>query len=307
MSINLLSGEHFLSIGNRDEINHLSADDIQSSSPLGKVYYFTKSWFREVCYALTTCCVRAKERIFGAPSEYVIPRAMGNDWKEGNGGLFLAIHGLNGRPDIWHNQLSTLRKEHSDFEVRAPHVPRKGNCSLEDAAEAIESMMRDYVEHNPGKPVCLMGTSNGGRVAMELEYRLRNTDANILVSSISGAFSGTKKMNLMRRLGVANLIYQPMVVEDLTYQSPAAKALFNRVNKALPDPSTRKYEFYASPNDFQIAPYTASLPILPNKQVNYFLVPGENHCSIVSKVALEQIERCAKWMQGQQIQEQQAS
>ena len=281
---------------------HLRMADLDSPGLLARIYNFVKSWLREIQYSLTTAVVTTLEKLRGTPVEYVVPSADGNQWKEGNRGLYAVIHGLNGRPNIWRNQLSALRKQQPDFEIRLPYVPQRGNCSLEEAVAPIEAMIRDYIEQHPGQPVCLMGVSNGGRLAMELEIRLRDTKAPIKVSSVAGALSGTKQIDLMHRFGVAKKVYSSPLVDDMLYQSETAMRILNSARQVLPAGVERAYDFYSSPNDFQIKPYTGAFPVIGQEDVSYFVVPGENHNSIVSRVSDIQIERCVGWMQEHAIQ-----
>ncbi len=251
---------------------------------------------QEANYFVSTCYTTVKEYLVGVPAEYVTPGDANNNWKEENKGLYVAIHGLNGRPNIWRNQLAVLQKQQPGFEIRLPYVPQKGNCSLETSVAPIETMIRDYLHQHPGKPVCLMGVSNGARIAMELEVRLRDTKASIFISSVAGPFSGTKQMNLMNGLGLATLLYKQVVVNDMLYQSHSSNSLLNRIRESLLENIERVYEFYASPDDFQIKPFSGSLPVLKDKHVSYFIVPGENHNSIVTKVSSIQVQNCMKWM-----------
>ncbi|NGX31790.1 MAG: hypothetical protein K940chlam8_01171 [Chlamydiae bacterium] len=277
--------------------SHLRELDIKLEGLANRVCNFAKSWIREIHYGVTTGIVTMTERLYGAPIEYVIPSSENNQWKPGNKGLYVAIHGLNGRPNVWRDQLSLLREQQSEFEIRLPHVPRKGNCSLEEAVGPIEAMIRDYIEKHPGQPVCLMGVSNGARIVAELEVRLRDTKTPIKVSSVAGAISGTKQINLMQRFGLATKIYTSALVNEMLYQSEAAQKLLRRMQAALPEGVERAYDFYSSPNDFQISPYTGSLPVLNQENVRYFLAPGENHNSIVSRISVIQVKHCVDWMQ----------
>ena len=104
-------------------------------------------------------------------------------------------------------------------------------------------------------------------------------------------------IDFLKYLGIAKSIYDPTVVEDLSYESEAAKTLLEKVKEPLEKDVKRKYEFYAAKEDFQVKPYTASLLILPGKVCEYFIDSRENHSSIVSKVALSQIAHCLAWME----------
>lgn len=277
-------------------VSHVQESDIELGNLLSRVFLFIKSWVQEASYFVTMAFLRAEEIMKGAPCEYIVPKAENVHWKEKNKGLYVAIHGLNGHPSIWHTQLLALRKLQPEFEIRLPYVHRRGNCELQEAVMSIEAMVRDYIEHYPNNPVCLIGVSNGARIAADLEIRLRDTKTPIKVSCIAGAFFGTKQMNLLDKRGVARRAYSGLLVDELLYQSPTAVQLGERMRAPVESNVLRSYEFYATPSDFQIRPYTASFPFLNNENVYYYLVPGENHNSIVSKVADIQVKNCVKWM-----------
>ncbi|MCC5832670.1 MAG: hypothetical protein JJU12_06480 [Chlamydiales bacterium] len=140
-----------------------------------------------------------------------------------------------------------------------------------------------------------MGVSNGGRIAHEVEYRLRSGHQNpVKVSNIAGALLGTKKINLLKRLGLARLLYHDSVVNELSYLSEDA---LSRINNFREDTDRcRSFDFFASTEDSQIEPYSASLPLL-NKGETFYVVHGVNHNSIVSAVAEAQVDLCRQWME----------
>ena len=291
----LTSNQYDAGIFNCGFAQPLNDEDIEFENLVNKVYHFIRSWFQEIICFFSTQALTIQEKIMGAPSEYVVPSATDNHWKDDSQGLYVAIHGVNGRPTIWHPQLHALREKQPHFDIRFPYVPQKGNCSLDESVAPIEAMVRDYIRKHPAKPISLLGISNGARIAAELEIRLRNTQSPIKLSAIAGPFEGTKKLDLADKLGVANWIYATPFIDELRYQSNTATQLMRRMNEAY-NRTPRSYDFYATPNDSQISPYTGSFPRLEGKDANYFLVPGENHNSIVSRVSELQIQRCMEWM-----------
>jgi len=252
--------------------------------------------FSTLCESLVT---RRIKQLNNSPKEHIElnDNNLANlEWKENSEGLYVLIHGLKGHPNTWYKQLDILQEKQPNCDIKIPFVFKKGDCSLEEALVPIEKMIRDYIARNPGKPICLLGFSNGSRIALELETRLRDTYTPIKVSSVAGAFLGTKQMTLASQLKIANLIFNQDLIGDLSYESQKAQDLMER----LQNPNTgflSRFEFYATPTDFMIRPFVASLPHIPNKKTAHFIVEGENHNSLVSKVAEFQIERCAKWMQ----------
>lgn len=276
---------------------HLDVKDVYCPQFTTQAYNFAQSFFQEASFFSETRNYDAMMQSSGiVPSEFVMPSSY-NNWKEGNKGLYLGIHGIDGHPKVWRNQTDTLKEQYPNFEIRLPYVTKTGNCTLDEAVDPIEAMVRDYIKKHPRQPVCLMGISNGARIALELDVRLRDTTTPIFVSSVAGAFSGTTQIDILHTFGLATKMYGNDFVNDMHYQSDSAKSLINRVRKGLPEKVERAYDFYAAPDDFAIKPYTASLPVLKEKEVNYFVVPGKNHNSILPAVSTMQVQRCMDWMQ----------
>ncbi|MBX9744096.1 MAG: hypothetical protein K2X08_02660, partial [Chlamydiales bacterium] len=90
-------------------------------------------------------------------------------------GLFVLIHGLRSDPAAWFKQIFLLENYQSELKTHifAPVVHNLGICSLEEAARPILEQLGLYIREYPMHPVCLLGTSNGGRIALWLEQKLR--------------------------------------------------------------------------------------------------------------------------------------
>jgi len=272
--------------------------NIEWRSVATRVYHFVKSWILEFGVRILKVALIIKGALCGTPPEYVTPSGENNNWKEDNKGLVVGVHGLFGRPDIWRRQLAVLNKEQPHFEVRLPHVPKRGNCSLDEATAPIEAMVRDYIEKHPGKPVCLMGISRGGPVIHKVEALLRDTNTPIKVSAVAGVLSGTKIVNLLDNLGLAGWVLDSHLTDEIRHTSETATKLMKQMEESTD--ALRSYRFYATPNDFLIRPFTGSLPFLANKDAEYYLIPGESHNSIASRIAAHQINDCARWINDNQ-------
>ena len=117
-------------------------------------------------------------------------------------GLNLCIHGLNGSPLHWTRYVKQHQLEHPKMDTLSPHVHLKGNCSLEDAAKPLLLLVQDYMQNNPGKPVNIIGTSNGGRIAAYIESHLNPELVKkraLTITSIAGVHYGTKMVDRLKR------------------------------------------------------------------------------------------------------------
>ncbi len=225
------------------------------------------------------------------------PSPLHATWKKESDGLVVLLHGLNTSPAVWHAQRSLL-DSHPNIDLFAPTIPHFGACSLEEATHPLLNSILNYTQTHPNKPVCLLGTSNGSRIATKLEVEMRQKAPKtpVLVSSVAGLHFGSKGMNLLKWLGIAKKLYPEAVQNEFTFANPTAAHLLEQIKSPLPPQcAERKYEFYASLDDVFIRELSSTLPVL-NKGEQRYILTGESHYSIVAAVAKKQIETCVHWI-----------
>lgn len=226
--------------------------------------------------------------------------------KESSRGLYVLIHGLNNKPSQWHMQLDKLRDQKTEgFDVRAPYVLNKGKCTLDEAVEPIFKMVKSYAENNPGKPIALMGISNGGAIASEIETRLRKEGigVKILVQSIAGVLCGTERVNIPGSSLVTGRAFGNERAPTSVRQQQMIKDRNDSI-KLIDNDSHVTYDMYATPNDLHVKPWTSALPVMPSMMnshklsltANYFVRPGMGHITAPEMVARHQMERALTWM-----------
>jgi hypothetical protein len=84
-------------------------------------------------------------------------------------GLCLLLHGMNASRKQWEKYTRQFPKDFPHMDYLAGPVFKAGNCSLEEAAEPFIEVVEDYLRKFPGKPLILIGTSNGSRIASYIE------------------------------------------------------------------------------------------------------------------------------------------
>lgn len=258
---------------------------------LEKVCHKIMSILREIGFLFITIYRRC------LPASYTYDRP--EEWNSETKALCVLIHGLYDWPCTWNPQLEQLNNQEK-IDTFVPSVTAEGNCSLEEAADPILPTILDYAKKNPGKPICLMGASNGSRIATYLETQMRTKAPTtpIRVSTIAGIHFGSSTMNHLN--GPAKCFLKPEPREEFSYGSEKAKELLKRVREPLADGvAERAYEFYASPDDAIIPDLDSSLPFLGKGEI-YHIVPGQGHCSLFGAVAEEQIATCIKWIDAHQ-------
>ncbi|MBS0648331.1 MAG: hypothetical protein JSS10_03790 [Verrucomicrobia bacterium] len=219
------------------------------------------------------------------------------EWKPASDGLVVLVHGLGNSSSSWYSQLSLL-SQYKTIDVFAPELFKRGLCSLEEAASPLLPTLLDYIQKNPGKPLCLIGTSNGGRVTAWLETKLREASpqTSVKVSNIAGVHLGSQRMDLLEKLKVSKWFYPAALRQELQYSSSKAKELLSSINTPLPaNCAHRTYEFFATTEDLTIPDLDSTLPHI-NHDKTYHLIHGESHSSIVTAVAEMQIKSCYDWI-----------
>ncbi len=207
-----------------------------------------------------------------------------------NGGLCLFIHGLRGIPHDWHEYLVEMKRRHPDVYCLAPYVLLEGNCSLKEAAAPLLRLVQDYARKNPGKPIILIGTSNGGRIAMYLETQLRVEDLEyrqLTVVSLAGVHYGTQFIDYLAswKLLWAGQLDQE-IAKDFSWKSETARQCLEAwsAKQALwhEHGIHVRHLFCATTEDGQVYPQSCSLPQAPpGSSCDYRIYVAENHLSIV--------------------------
>jgi len=224
-----------------------------------------------------------------------------NQWKQTSKGLYVLIHGLKGHPHVWKKHRHCLRHQQPDHDVFVPHVVDQGNCTLEKAANPILEKIREYAQKHPQKPICLIGASNGGRIATYLETQLREKSAHteILVSTIAGVHFGSKMLDrvnhfwLMRKL----VGHTDAIRQELSFSSERAKKLLDHVQNPLRPETKRTYVFYGSTEDYMATDLRTTLPrVGSDKTVHYHVFHGYGHSSLVNGVRDHQLTFAQQWM-----------
>ncbi|MBS0628491.1 MAG: hypothetical protein JSS09_09825 [Verrucomicrobia bacterium] len=228
------------------------------------------------------------------------PPHVNNAKNENNKGLIVIIHGLNSSTSLgkilYKQEIEKQAK--GEFEVWIPNVPKKGNCSLEEAAKPILEMVRKYIETNPGKPVQLLGHSNGGRIAAYVETHLRDKEVNMRITGVAGAFLGSDIVTLGNALGISRFFLSQSLAKELQTGSKTSKQLVEAMRKKVTIGS-RKYTFYTTVNDIAIPNFTSCLPnIMQNEEC--IVVWNSGHTSILLEVCEKEVKKIVDFLRKNQ-------
>jgi hypothetical protein len=232
------------------------------------------------------------QNIYEYPKE-VLPW---NEAKESNG-IYFFIHGLFGFPSDWNTYVDTIQTKQNDIHVFVPHIPLKGNCSLETAGKPLLEALENYLKKFPGKPVTLIGTSNGGRLAaFYLESRLDPKilgNSSLAIVSIAGVHYGTKVIDFLSQMNFLPHLNDTFK-EEILFGNKAAKSCLEAWHKkqSIWKEHNQKVRhlFCATTEDEQVRDISCSLPYHQDAVSTYKIVSGHSHTSIVEEMCDDVIQ-----------------
>ena len=160
--------------------------------------------------------------------------------KKESRGLIVLIPGLSAHPLHWNTYVKLIGE---GYDILTPYIPHMGHCSLEDAAAKLLQQIKSYCAAYPKRPLCLIGHSNGARIAyyIDLELRKEFPHTPLLVTSLAGVPLGSPIANFGKHISPA--------YADLTYQNEKLHALLKQLQDPLPAGMVRKYLRYAATED----------------------------------------------------------
>jgi pimeloyl-ACP methyl ester carboxylesterase len=227
-------------------------------------------------------------------------------WKhsEESAGLCLFLHGLNASPRQWESYTRRFSRQFPETHYLAPYIVLAGNCPLEEAAGPVVQIVENYLQKFPGKPVTLVGTSNGARIALHVEAALNpdlvKANSRLLVISIAGVLGGTKLMDLAQRICCRRfLTHHGHIKRDFSFNNrhsvQRVSALQERQQLWEQNKVDADHYFFATTEDEQVRTLSSSLPYLPSTPAaHYQVVSGHTHETIVDGLHATFLELQAK-------------
>jgi len=243
---------------------------------------YLKGLIKDICFAVTrlfTRCGRSENynvKISEKPSE----------------GLICMFHGLKAHPSQHDRIRDALVADHGEMVTYyQPHVEKAGNGKRSEIVQPHLAEVIKWTENNPGKPVCLIGISNGVLLSSEIAIALKDLEIPVKVFGIAGPVFGTTMMNKPEASLAAqeewNSLLQsklPMigghsaeVINEMSWGGAPAKDLIDRIRIAADQGVS--FEFCATSDDSKVTPATSGLPSLVNG-AKYHVFSGEGHSSI---------------------------
>lgn len=241
--------------------------------------YATFSWCSELVSKMVRGCSGGRAPL---PMSKIDPRSKH---------LYVFIHGLDGSHLTWSVYLKQLafNSPHANY-LNYP-VPKRGNCGLKEASESLIARIDSYIREFPHTEfICLIGKSNGARIAARTERKLSHLTQSIHTVSISGIHQGTGTcmMPCIQRL----FRFHPKVIRDLTYRSEHSLELLDKWRNSLQvAKGPRSHAFYISSEDEAVVPPESGLvQIGPHDQ--HFVFHGYTHRKLADGICLRVLANC---------------
>ena len=206
--------------------------------------------------------------------------------------LFVLLQALHHPPCMWNQYIEALASR-MEIDLWVPDLPRWGNTASGKVLPILEKPLRKYLSKWPDRPIVLVGSSNGARIGLELEIKLRNQRSTIILVSLAGVFAGTERL-WMRRIITDSDFYR-----ECSYKSGHNLDTVRMARHRLSPEAIRKHLFYIADGDFFIVPLNASLLTMGHDEEFYYVM-GAGHISIVDKMRDEVLEKAFQWIQQQE-------
>ncbi len=129
----------------------------------------------------------------------------------------LIVYGRNASSAQWNLYLNRLSVIFPFCRLYSPCVKDKGNVHLNEAVRPIFESVKIWLSSHPDSPVILIGTSNGGRIVLELSNCLSfaNYKNPLYVISLAGTIRGTKLVSLCAHIPIIRSFIPMCLIEEL--------------------------------------------------------------------------------------------
>ncbi len=202
-------------------------------------------------------------------------------------GLIVFLHALDHPTGMWKEYIEYMNS-YNEYDIWVPVVKSHGNTDIYSALNGLVGPLKSYLTRWPSRPVVLIGSSNGARLALSLEVFFRDFPNKMLIVSISGLFQGTN------RLWLRWMFTNSQFYKEYQYQSSDCLQLLSKAREPLRRPELRQHIFYGSGKDVAVVPLNSSYPVLGLRE-EFLYLPEEGHVSVVNIIKLEVLERAIQW------------
>ena len=234
--------------------------------------------------------------------QMIYPRSFSNEIVENSEGnskaLVVLLHGLNSDSGNMRVSRRALERKHGDkLAFLQPSIHKKGNCSLNEAAEQVYETVLRWAESNPGKQIIFSGVSNGARISGKVATQLKtenNVSNSIKVHAIAGPFFGSRSVNQPKWPKIAQRAWRYLlqtslfrshtkeILDELSWGSERSIELINEVRRGAE--SGVDFNFYATYGDFMVRSATSCFPRGVSR-ANYHMMRYQGHTSIIKAVS----------------------
>jgi alpha-beta hydrolase superfamily lysophospholipase len=248
-------------------------------------------------------CEIASKKMSEPPVEFY-----GQHDLEKSDGLIILLHGLNDGPVQWRQALENIKSfdngYFNNYTIHIPTIPARGNADIETISELIGLMISKFIliKENKHKPIILIGTSNGGRLALYLKNIFAFMSNPSFLASIAGAHYGTEILSAANAMGVSFMTASSPIQADLAFGSEHAKETIRAAQLLHQERHKDAFLFFSSHSDavVQAWDYHPSHPKIKmaplGPAVKHVQVAAVGHLSIPSAVFNQILIDIQKWI-----------
>lgn len=173
-------------------------------------------------------------------------------------GLLVIMHGYGGSRSYFLRQVEHIRQqllEQGKFyrRIYAPHVIYDPNRSIFEANIHIISNVRQLHEQHEDERIDIIGMSAGGRLAVYMQYALRNISVPMIIVTVGSPLNGT---SLVRCVPGAHALARLIVGETLLrdFDPACGKEQLDLAEYVQLAPANRRFYHLYSTTDWMVFP-----------------------------------------------------
>jgi hypothetical protein len=177
-------------------------------------------------------------------------------------GLLVVLHGYGaGRTNLANqiDQLVAQLEQQPRFAYRRLYVPKvvyDKNRSIFDANTHIYSNINEYHRQHDDEPIDIIGVSAGGRLAIAIQYAMRNTPIPMRIVTVGSPLNGTALIPLVRQMPLGHHLLHTLVGETLLrdFDPSCGREQADMIEYASYVPSNHTFRFLYSTVDWMVFP-----------------------------------------------------
>jgi len=259
----------------------------------------------EISYMIDVIMFKLWCKITGCKS-HVHSYSSITDYTNNNSGnpsqIIIGLHGMRSMPHQFieyiklYESMNPSVRQKTMFVV--PEIINRGDCDMNTVLDNLKQTLHPLFDpasplSKDDIPICFIGISNGGRIALQFRQKLLSPERPVHIISLGSPLRGTNRMNILLRFPLFSKIigYHPALHHEMFYHQTDMK---DGDFETIPNFTIT---CYAAKYDHVVAPTSSSFH--PNGKK--ILIDNRGHLSLPEYVAKDVLTECMNYFEEQEI------